>query len=171
MLPLLVLSVGVEDILRSSYTKHFTYGASSQLLNGSSSCGLAELPRHKPSSPDLPVGALITNHVQVMQRRSSSQLASEVCCEGKEKETISSFSVGTTETRLEEAVVCTSSKEEGVLEEPDANATSIVCSASGKLEVSLQLWMGRGLVSKIPLLFSFILQKYLRGCKCRTLCY
>lgn len=116
-------------------------------------------------------GSIITNPVLVTQKRASSQLASEVCCEGEENETINSFRLGTTETRLEEAVIHTSSKEEGVLEETDANATSIVCSASGKLEVSLQLWTGRGLVSKIPLLFSLILQKYLRGCKRRTLCY
>lgn len=158
MLPLLVLSAGVEDILRSSYTKHFTY-----------------IPAPKWQLFMWPCRVALWGHqLQTMFwscREELAQLASEVCCEGKEKETISSFSVGTTETRLEEAVVCTSSKEEGVLEEPDANATSIVCSASGKLEVSLQLWTGRGLVSKIPLLFSFILQKYLQGCKCRTLCY
>lgn len=86
-------------------------------------------------------------------------MALEVCYEGKEKESSSSssFRPGTTERRLEEAVIHTRPKEEGVSEETNANATTIVCSASDKLEVSLQLLTGRGLVSKIPLSFSIIL--------------
>lgn len=49
-------------------------------------------------------------------------------------------------------------------------STTTVCSALGKLEVNFQLLTGKRLVSKIPLSLNIILQKYLLGCKRRTLC-
>lgn len=49
-------------------------------------------------------------------------------------------------------------------------STATVCSALGKLEVNFQLLTGKRLVSKIPLSLNIILQKYLLGCKRRTLC-